>query len=185
MTTMTPVMPEAHDWTVDDLDLLPDDGLQRELLDGLLLVTPAPVYLHQLVSHRLSMYLEDACTESLQVLCAPLDWRPDSRTSLQPDLLVVVPPSDVLVASISAPPLLVVEIRSPSTRRKDRDLKWSKYQDEGIESYWIVDPNEPSITAWQLVEGRYAQVGQAAGAETLSLEHPFPIEITPARLRRH
>jgi hypothetical protein len=47
MTAM-PVMPhEFRDWTVDDLDLLPDDGLQYELLDGLLLVSPSPTKRHQ------------------------------------------------------------------------------------------------------------------------------------------
>jgi Uma2 family endonuclease len=47
MTAMT-VMPRgAAEWTVDDLDLLPDDGLQYELLDGLLLVSPSPTKRHQ------------------------------------------------------------------------------------------------------------------------------------------
>jgi hypothetical protein len=47
MTTMT-VMPRDHaEWTVDDLDGLPDDGLRYELLDGILLVSPAPSKRHQ------------------------------------------------------------------------------------------------------------------------------------------
>ena len=53
MTTMT-VMPRDHaDWTVDDLDRLPDDGLQYELLDGILLVSPAPIVRHQVVAANL------------------------------------------------------------------------------------------------------------------------------------
>ena len=56
--TALPVMPhEVRDWTVDDLDLVPDDGLQYELLDGMLLVTPAPIVGHQRAAARLHLLL--------------------------------------------------------------------------------------------------------------------------------
>ena len=57
MTTMTVMPRESRDWTVDDLDLLPDDGLQYELLDGLLLVPPAPIPVHQRAIGRLLVLL--------------------------------------------------------------------------------------------------------------------------------
>jgi hypothetical protein len=41
------VLPRDHDWTVADLDLLPDDGFRYELVDGVLLVSPTPVLDHQ------------------------------------------------------------------------------------------------------------------------------------------
>jgi len=47
---MTVMPPESVVWTVDDLDLLPDDDLQYELLDGTLMVSPAPTRLHQRVT---------------------------------------------------------------------------------------------------------------------------------------
>jgi Uma2 family endonuclease len=86
MTSMA-VMPRATDWTVDDLEQLPDDGLQYELLDGILLVTRPPV--HQALAGELYVRLRGACPPELNVFFAPLDWQPDRRTSLQPDLLVV------------------------------------------------------------------------------------------------
>jgi Uma2 family endonuclease len=124
------------DWTVADLDLLPDDGLQYELLDGILLVTPAPVPQHQRAAGRLHLLLGPACPPGLEVFFAPLDWRPDLRTSLQPDLLVVRD-EDIELANIRKPLVLAVEVLSPSTRRKDLVLKRSKYQDAGVSSYWV------------------------------------------------
>lgn len=61
MSAMT-VMPHAvGEWTVDDLDQLPDDTLQYELLDGLLLVTPAPTMFHQRAVGNLYLLLRAAC----------------------------------------------------------------------------------------------------------------------------
>jgi Uma2 family endonuclease len=181
MTAM-PVMPyDVRDWTVDDLDLIPDDGLQYELLDGLLLVTPAPTSPHQRASARLFLLLTAACSPGLEIFYAPLDWRPDRHTSLQPDLLIVRD-GDVEIKNITRPLMLAVEILSPSTRRKDLFLKRSKYQDAGVQSYWIVDPQAPSITALELVDGQYVTAGEATGDAAVTLEKPFPVTIVPATL---
>ena len=181
MTTMT-VMPRAtDDWTVDDLDQLPDDGLRYELLDGLLLVSPAPTPLHQDVVHELVRTLDANVPDDLRVYFAPIDWRPDRRTSFQPDVLVVHR-ADVGKKNLSAPLLLAVEMLSPSTRRKDELLKFSKYADAGVASYWIVDPDEPSIVAYDLIDGRYAEAGRGAGADDLTLKNPFPVSVVPQAL---
>lgn len=179
MGVMT-VMPRAGQvWTVDDLDRMPDDGLQYELLDGLLLVTPAPVLLHQRAIGNLYLLLRGACPPGMEVFMAPVDWRPDLRTSLQPDLLVVRQ-EDVGVANVTAPLVLAVEVLSPSTRRKDQVLKRSKYEDAGVLSYWIVDPKEPSLLALDLVEGRYVTGASAAGEAVAHCRLPFPVDGVPS-----
>jgi Uma2 family endonuclease len=179
-----PVMPrEPKEWTVEDLDRLPDDGLQYELLDGVLLVTPAPVLLHQRVAARLHLLLGPACPAGMEVYFARVDWRPDDRTSLQPDLLVVRD-EDVRTGRLQAPLVLAVEILSPSTRRKDLVYKRSKYQDAGVAQYWVIDPHEPSITVHELRFGRYAEAGRAAGEQCLRLRAPFAVVISPAELIR-
>jgi Uma2 family endonuclease len=186
MTAMTigppqPLMPPLREWTVADLDGLPDDGLQYELLDGMLLVSPAPVPLHQRAVGNLYLALRSACPASMEVFMAPLDWQPDLRTSLQPDLLVVRN-EDVGPKNVTGPLVLAVEILSPSTRRKDLLLKRSKYEEAGVTSYWTVDPDRSSCTAFELVEGRYRTVAEAMDDEKLDLKRPFPIQIEPARL---
>jgi len=180
MTAMTVMPRDATEWTVDDLDLLPEDGLRYELLDGTLLVSPAPTRRHQRATFRLGILLTTACPLDMEVLIAPLDWRPDSRTSLQPDVLVLADRD--LEATAADSMILAVEVLSPSTRRKDAVYKRSKYEDSGIASYWIVDPAVPSITALDLIDGRYVTIGEATGDAALTLEMPFPITIVPSRL---
>jgi Uma2 family endonuclease len=178
-----PVMPhQFRDWTVGDLDAVPDDGLQHELLDGMLLVSPAPSRGHQRAAARIFLELTAACPTSREVLFSPLDWRPDQWTSLQPDVLVLN--TNDLDVPVSESMILAVEVLSPSTRRKDLFLKRSKYQDAGVASYWIVDPVVPSVTVLDLVDGNYVTVGEATGDEPLTLEKPYPITIIPADLIR-
>ena len=181
MSSMSLMPAGPREWIVDDLDGLPDDGLQYELLDGLLLVTPAPAMLHQHVAKRLYDALNAACGPELLVYFAPLDWRPDARTSLQPDLLVIRA-GDYDRRRLTDHLELVVEILSPSTRRKDTVLKRSKYQDCRLPNYWIVDPQAPSIEALALVDGLYRSIGRATGAERVDLVAPFPVTLVPADL---
>jgi len=178
---MTALRHGTDDWTVADLAELPDDGNQYEILDGMLLVTPAPVVRHQVAALRLAVLLDNARREGLSVLIAPVDWQPEKSTSLQPDVLVVRD-LDLDAANITAPPELVVEVLSPSTRRKDLLLKRSRYEEAGIPSYWIVDPKEPSLVALELQDGVYTEAARATGGETLDLSLPFPVRITPGAL---
>jgi Uma2 family endonuclease len=182
MTAM-PVMPhEEREWTVEDLDRLPDDGLQYELLDGVLLVSPAPLLGHQRVVRKLCGVLEKACTAGYEVYFAPVDWRPDDRTSLQPDLLVV--PIDIAegARNLRIPLPLAVEVLSPSTRLKDLTYKRAKYEEAGVRAYWVVDPAEPSIQAYELRDGHFVDVGSAGGHDSLHLRVPFPVAVRPSEL---
>jgi len=181
MVAMTVMPRQSHDWTVDDLESLPDDGLQYELIDGVLLVSPAPIPVHQRVVGRLFILLTAACPPDHEVFLAPLDWQPDRRTSLQPDLLVVAK-DKIGPKNITENLALAVEVLSTSTHRKDMVLKRSKYEDVGVPSYWIVDPNEPSFMAYDLVDGRYVEVAHARGDETAEVATPFPVRVVPSAL---
>lgn len=176
-----PVMPRDHPWTVEDLDDLPDDGLQYELADGILLVTPSPRPRHQRASMRLTALLLAACPPELEVFAAPFDFRPTNTTSLQPDLLVVRR-EDVLEEGLSGTPLLVVEILSPSTRAKDLVLKRALYAEAGVPSYWVVDPSAPSVTLLSLLGDAYDETGSAAGACRVDAPLPFPVSLVPGEL---
>ncbi len=180
MSSMT-VMPRGRDWTVADLAELPDDGLQYELADGVLLVSPAPRPRHQVVVGKMYLLLEAACPPDLQVFLAPLDYQPTSRRSLQPDLLVVHR-TDVGELNVTAPLLLAVEVLSPSTRSKDLLLKRGLYEESGVASYWLVDPDEPSVTVLELRDGRYVEAGRAVGDEVLALTLPYAVSLSPHAL---
>jgi Uma2 family endonuclease len=175
------VMPRDHEWTVADLAQTPDDGLRYELVDGVLLVSPAPSNRHQIVVGELHLLLREACPPDSRVMLAPTDYQPTDRRSLQPDLLVARR-ADVGDDPISAPLLLAVEVLSPSTRSVDLLLKHGVYAESGVASYCVVDPSVPSVRAWRLVDSTYVEVGAAEGEQALELGEPFAVRIVPQDL---
>lgn len=164
-----------------ELDAMPDDGRRHELLDGILLVTPAPAPMHQVAAARLARVLGNAAPAGLEVLPAPLDVVLAKDTIVQPDVLVARF-SDLTDRDLPTAPLLAVEVLSPSTRRYDLLLKRARYEAAGTPSYWVVDPGVPSIIAWELRDGVYAEAGRATGDEPLELTEPYAVRIVPADL---
>lgn len=169
------------EWTIDDLETLPDDNLRYELLDGTLFVNPAPVPRHQRAVLRLAIELTKACPPDHEVFIAPLDWQPDRRTSLEPDLLVVRK-DRIGPKNITQTPTVVVEVLSPGTARIDRLLKSARYAEGGIEQYWIVDPRVPSVQIYRLVDGGYQLMAEGVGAATVVVDAPFVVTVKPADL---
>ena len=98
-----------------DLERLPDDGHRYELIDGVLIVSPAPRIPHQDVAGNLHVLLRATCPQELKVLFAPVDVVLAEDTVLQPDLLVA-PREQFSRTELPGPPLLAVEVLSPSTR---------------------------------------------------------------------
>lgn len=115
-------------------------------------MTPAPSWRHQRAVARLLKTLMDAAGDDLEVLAAPFDVRLADDTVLQPDVLVCRV-TDLTQRNLPAAPLLAVEVLSPSTRLVDLNLKRARYEAAGCQSYWVVDPDAPSITAWEQREG--------------------------------
>jgi len=177
----------AGEFTVEDLERMPDDGLRYELLDGTLLVSPAPGVWHQEVAFALARALYAACPPELHVVIAPFEWRGSRRTALQPDVLVARR-DDLLAVEggkyLEAPPVLAVEVLSPSTQRIDRLSKLSAYEEAGVASYWLVDPDPhtSSLHALDLVDGRYVEVGCPSGEQAWQAQRPFPVTIRPTDL---
>lgn len=174
-------LPRGRAYTRADLETMPDDGRRYEIVDGALLVTPSPSLLHQAVSSNLIRVLQSSAPATLRVLHAPLDLVIDEATVLQSDLLVV-PSADLHRPEQPLRPLLVVEILSPASRRVDLTLKRSRYEAAGIASYWVVDPDVPSLTAWQFRDVRYVDAAHAEGAGTYDATVPFAVRLCPAEL---
>ena len=135
------------------------------------------------MSGNLYSALKDACPPGFEVFYAPVDWRPDCRTSLQPDLVVVVL-EDVEGHHLTGPIALAIEVLSPTTQRKDQVLKRSKYEEAGVPSYWLVDPRQPSILALDLVNGSYVTAAEGTGDAPVRLTRPFPLAVVPRDLAR-
>ncbi|MGZ0148044.1 Uma2 family endonuclease [Kribbella sp. WER1] len=173
--------PPAAPLTRADLDRMPDDGHRYELIDGILLVSPAPKTRHQIISAAIYRVLFAACPPDLLVLYAPVDVVLAEDTVLEPDLLVA--PRDAFSErDLPGPPLLAVEVLSPSTRRVDLMLKFSRLEAAGCPAYWVVDPDTPSLIAWELQDGAYVQVATVTGDEAVQLTRPFDVTVVPADL---
>jgi Uma2 family endonuclease len=169
-------------FTTDELDRMPDDGRRYELLDGVLVVSPRPGTIHQVVATRLAAALLAACPEDMFVISEPA-VQLSRTTEFDPDI-TVARQGDVGGTKLTSPPLLAVEVRSPSTTLIDLTRKKAAYTAFGVRSYWIVVPDtrRPELTAFELSGGRYEQAGQAAGDEVFRAARPFSLEVIPARL---
>lgn len=137
--------------TLDDYYALPDE--QRvELIDGAFYDMAAPSFLHQIILGQLLRLFSD-CAEQhglpCEVIAAPCDVRldRDNYTMVQPDLLVICGKQDYLhMKRLEGAPDLAVEVLSPSTRSRDMILKLYKYENAGVREYWIVDPEQRTVT---------------------------------------
>lgn len=114
---------------------------------------------------------------------APLDFRPTTRRSLQPDV-IVARREDVGPKAIERPPLLAVEVLSPATRSKDLLLKRALYEEAGVTSYWIFEPQSRQLTVLELSGGRYLGQLLVQGDEVFDAKLPYPVRIVPADLVR-
>lgn len=175
---------ETHEpglYTVADLETLPDDGKRYEVVDGILLVTPAPLTVHQTAVVELTYLLRHHCPGDLKVLVAPTDYRPTPTRSVQPDVLVCRR-EDVGEKTIERPLLLAVEVLSQSTSLTDWALKRTLYEQAGVTSYWIFDPAKEELTLLELEGGNYVQRAVVTGKESFDTDLPFPVRIVPADL---
>ncbi len=175
-------LPSGRPFTVADRDALPDDGNRYELVDGVLLVTPSPAMRHQRAAFGLARLLHAACPDDLEVVIAPFDVRLGDDTVVVPDI-VVARRADLTEADLPVAPVLAVEVLSPSTRSIDLHVKRERLRRAGCRSYWVLDPLEPRLVAWDLDEtGTYAEVADVATDDTWTSHLPYPVTVTPGSL---
>jgi Uma2 family endonuclease len=170
-------------FTVDDLERMPDDGRRYELIDGMLIVSPAPNMPHQRVAFLLGMMLENACPDDLVVFGAAVNVRFSLRSALEPDV-VVARVDDAGGERLERTPLLVAEVLSPDSVLRDLNLKKAAYEQFGIPSYWVIDPDldQPSLRAFELDGGAYTEAAHVSGGNAFDASQPFDVQIVPDRL---
>ena len=141
-------------YTLEDYLRLPDD--QRvELIDGVFYDMAAPTTIHQGVAgflHKkfLDFVMENKgpCFPFISPVDVQLDC--DDKTVVQPDVLVVCDRTKYKNGRVFGAPDLVIEVLSPSTRRKDMQLKMYKYAGAGVREYWMVDPEKKLVVQYDL-----------------------------------
>ena len=169
-------------FTVEDLEGMPNDGRRYEIIDGMLLVSPAPVPRHQKIVTKLLVKLDLVCPDDLHVFPAPFAVRESRSTEVRPDVLVCRD-SDLTDKLLPVAPLLAVEILSPSFVLNDFNTKKAVYERMGVASYWVIDPEEPALTVFEFgADGLYEQTAVVKADEVFEATAPFPVRFSPAEL---
>lgn len=135
-----------------------------EIIDGVPYMQAAPTWQHQAISVELTSqfntYLKG---KPCRVFAAPFDLCiPDynendeeiSNIISQPDIVVVCDESKLRKTGYFGIPALVIEISSPSTIRRDKVLKFNKFEKAGVKEYWIVEPEGKFISIFALQENK-------------------------------
>ena len=142
--------------TVDDYKSLPGQGPRYELINGELVMAPAPNRFHQDVSRNLEeILLRYLRNHPIGVIYqAPFDVYLDETNVFQPDLVFVSKARRSILTDVGAEgaPDLVVEVLSPSTRKVDETDKKGVFAKAGVTEYWLVDPEEKAIRIYALGE---------------------------------
>ncbi len=139
-------------WTLAELHRLPDDGNKYELVRGDLFVTPAPSLEHETILARLTEILVPfVVANDLGKVFHPRAIVRFDGSEVEPDLMVRRLHSGGSLDWDDAPtPILVVEVLSSSTRRRDLGEKRRFYLDANVAEYWIVDPEARDVQVARL-----------------------------------
>ena len=133
-------------WTLEEVHSLPDDGNTYELVRGNLFVTPPPSVAHEELAAVLAGLLQPFVVEhELGRVHRPRAVVRGLGSEVEPDLMVRAAARGAESWSSLPLPILVVEIASDGTRRRDLVQKRQLYADLGIPEYWLIDGNEGSI----------------------------------------
>ena len=140
------------EYTLEDYYALPNDQ-RYELIDGVLYDMAAPAVTHQEIAVALRKYIKDK-GEKCKVFMSPVDVQldKDDKTMVQPDAFLVCDQSKNTGRCIYGAPDMVIEVASPSTRKKDFGKKLEKYVNAGVREYWIVDVKNRKVIVYDLGE---------------------------------
>jgi len=149
---------QAKRWTYEEYYKLEDDQ-RYEIINGRLLMAPAPDLWHQDWLNGLNIFITQYVRRKKlgRLFIAPVDVVLDAQNTVQPDLVFVAAKNEGILQprAIFGTPDMVVEIVSPSSKRRDRHDKMNLYPRFGVKEYWIGDAGSRSLEILVLVKGRY------------------------------
>ena len=127
-----------------------------ELIEGIpYAMSPSPAFRHQRISLKIAKQLDtllDDCSKCEAV--EAFDWKVSEQTVLQPDISVICKPVKNQ-NYLDFAPTVAIEIISPASQIKDRNIKFNIYQSEGVKYYVIIDPEKQVAEVYELVKKNY------------------------------
>jgi Uma2 family endonuclease len=159
-------------WTYQDYLALPEDGHRYEIIEGVLHVDYAPDYEYQFTVAETQRQMANHVVEHRlgRVLPAPFEVHlAEATRPVQPDVLFIR--TERLPAPgakfLSGAPDLIVEVISPTSIRRDRNIKFAVYEQAGVPEYWLVDPKYHFVEVYTLSGREYALLGQFDGDDLI------------------
>lgn len=149
-----------------------------ELIEGMpYAMSPAPIPLHQSVNANLCFAFDKVLKKNCKKCKAylPIDWKITEETIVQPDVLIVC--NTIEKKFLDFPPALVIEVLSPSTAAKDRNLKMEIYQSQKVKYYLIADPQFKKLEIYQLHNDKYEPVAVNPSLYNFSLQEECNAEV--------
>jgi Uma2 family endonuclease len=135
--------------TYEEFMALPDDGKHYELIEGELVLNPAPNLRHQAIIGNLYFALRPYLDQhrSGKVFVAAVDVVLSIENVLEPDVIVVLTDraSRLQKKNVQGAPNIAVEVLSAGSRRKDEVTKRRLYERFGVDEYWIADPETETV----------------------------------------
>ena len=154
-TNSVPI-PKKKDFTYADYLRWPEN-IHVEIIDGIAYMMAPPNTSHQRVSMELSRIIAQFLKgKTCKVFAAPFGVRlfpkkdKSDKTVVEPDIVVICDPSKIDERGCNGAPDLIIEILSPSTRKKDKSLKLELYTKAKVREYWIVSPEDKDIEVYIL-----------------------------------
>jgi len=145
-------------YTYADYEKLPQRPAYQ-LIDGDLVMTPAPTPYHQIILGRMHLTITEFVhfNKLGTVFLSPIDVYLSDTETYQPDIIYISNQRRLLIGEkkIEGAPDLVVEILSPGTGYYDLTHKRNVYQTSGVTEYWIVDPQEKTIMVFENGGGEF------------------------------
>ncbi len=148
------------------------EGSRRQLLEGDLIVSPAPTWRHQIVVMRIAVALYNfVVARNLGfALTSPVDVILSDEDAVQPDIVYLSRSRAARVApeGIRGAPDLLVEVLSERTEALDRGAKRVLYARHGVTEYWIADPVANTLEVYRLQENPKDPARTLPASETLT-----------------
>jgi Uma2 family endonuclease len=168
--------------TYADLDAYDDPSLRYEIINGELVVSPAPSADHgQIIIRLIAAFWRIIDRDKLgRIWTAPGDVELGAHNIFQPDIYFVAQARRGIVKGrVLGSPDLAIEVVSPSSRRRDYVAKRAQYETMGVKEYWIVDPMRRSVTVLVLENGVYVSDDAGDGFARSTIVPGVEVEVFP------
>ncbi|MFB4296198.1 Uma2 family endonuclease [Actinomadura sp. NTSP31] len=186
MHALTLPLPSGDTWTRADFEALPEDlPVRMSLVHGELVLNPRRRPIHQRIARRLATRIEEAAPDAWQVdteVDVLLDDDELEPVEIAPDIVVYSTDHDVYERPIPADLItLVVEVVSPSTKRKDRRIQPALYAEAQIRHYWRVETDQTApafaVYTYELDDATGGYVATGVCHDRITATLPFDLDI--------